>query len=75
MRTFDDLLIACQRLIGGALRERVRRGEDEGSLGWLVHRSCSGHAAFLCRTPFTVRAGIVHTLERHHVVQQHSTEG
>jgi len=36
MRTFDDLLIADQRLIGGALRERVQRGEDEGSLGRLV---------------------------------------
>lgn len=36
MRTFDDLLIACQRPIGGALRERVRRGEEEGSLGRLV---------------------------------------
>ena len=36
MRTFDDLLIAYQRLIGGALRERVRRGEDEGYLERLV---------------------------------------
>ena len=36
IRTFDDLLIAHQRLIGGALREVVRRGDDEGYLGRLV---------------------------------------
>ncbi|MFZ1643354.1 MAG: zincin-like metallopeptidase domain-containing protein [Candidatus Contendobacter sp.] len=36
IRTFDDLLIVHQRLIGGALREVVRRGEDEGYLGRLV---------------------------------------
>jgi antirestriction protein ArdC len=36
MRTVDDLLIAHQRLIGGALREVVRRGDDEGYLGRLV---------------------------------------
>ena len=36
IRNFDDLLIAYQRLIGGALREVVRRGDDEGSLGRLV---------------------------------------
>ena len=36
IRTFDDLLIAHQRLIDGALREIVRRGENEGYLGRLV---------------------------------------
>ena len=36
IRTFDDLLIAHQRLISGALREAVRRGEDEGYLERLV---------------------------------------
>ena len=36
IRTFDELLIAHQRLIGGALREVVRRGDDEGYLGRLV---------------------------------------
>ena len=36
IRTFDDLLLAHQRLIGGALREIVRRGENEGYLGRLV---------------------------------------
>ncbi|MDS4058013.1 MAG: hypothetical protein RKP73_05525, partial [Candidatus Contendobacter sp.] len=36
IRTFDDLLLAHQRLIGGALRGIVRRGDDEGSLGRLV---------------------------------------
>ena len=36
LRTFDDLLIAHQRLIEGALREIVRRGENEGYLGRLV---------------------------------------
>ena len=36
IRTFGDLLIAHQRLIGGALREVVRRGDDEGYLGRLV---------------------------------------
>ncbi len=36
IRTFDDLLIAHQRLIGGALREVVRSGDDEGYLGRLV---------------------------------------
>ena len=36
IRTFDDLLIAHQRLIGGALPEVVRRGDEEGYLGRLV---------------------------------------
>ncbi len=36
IRNFDDLLIAHQRLIGGALREVVRRGDDEGYLGRLI---------------------------------------
>ncbi len=36
IRNFDDLLIAHQRLISGALREVVRRGDDEGYLGCLV---------------------------------------
>lgn len=36
IRNFDDLLIAHQRLISGALREVVRRGDDEGYLGRLV---------------------------------------
>ena len=33
IRTFDDLLIAHQHLIDGALREVVRRGDDEGTWG------------------------------------------
>ena len=36
IRNFDDLLIAHQRLISGALREVVRCGDDEGYLGRLV---------------------------------------
>jgi hypothetical protein len=36
IRTFDDLLIAHQSLIGSALRGIVRRGDHEGYLGRLV---------------------------------------
>ncbi len=36
IRNFDELLIAQERLIGGALRGIVRRGDDEESLGRLV---------------------------------------
>ena len=36
MRTFDDLRIAHQGLIGGALREIVQRGDDGGYLARLV---------------------------------------
>ena len=42
IRNFDDLLIAHQRLISGALREIIRRGDDEGYLGRLVRDLDSG---------------------------------
>ena len=37
LRTVDDVLIVHQRLISGALREVLRRGDDEGYLGRLIH--------------------------------------
>ena len=51
IRSFDDLLIAHQRLIGRALREVVQRGEEEGYLGRLVRDLAMPHGSAVASAP------------------------